>query len=226
MTDLTDNERAVLKQLHDGVIRPLWPLAQRSGLDIKDVEDAAESLKSKGLVEQRKGTKWKITFDGKVSLGIAPSDIDEAVDRLTEAAQDDVQEISGSQIKLLNAYYKLALDQATRSFHWALVASIVGLLFFLAAVVFVLTDKSLEASTISVVGGAIIEIIAGINFYLYGKTIGQLSAFHGRLEATARFLLANSLCEGLTEEKEKTRAALIRQFVETGMQNSDESEAG
>ena len=70
MSDLNKNEVAVLKELHDGVIRPLGPVAQRAGLDMKDAQEAIDSLAAKGFVEQRKGAKWKITFDGKASLVI------------------------------------------------------------------------------------------------------------------------------------------------------------
>ncbi len=50
----------------------------------------------------------------------------------------------------------------------------------------------------------------GVVFYLYGQTTSQLSAFHSRLEVLQHYLLANSMCEGLSEdERDKARAALI-----------------
>lgn len=59
-----------------------------------------------------------------------------------------------------------------------------------------------------------VEFISGVNFYLYGKTIGQLTLFQGRLEITQRFLLANSLCESLGDElRDTTRAQLIFQLA-------------
>src|SRR5262245_23020423 len=128
MPELTDTELTVLKQLHDGVIRPAGPMAERAGLDIKSVEIALQSLRVKGLVEQR-GLKWRITYDGKLSLGLLPADtalnIEQAVDRLTAADQGDPLQVAASQIMLLSSFYGLALDQARRSFRWALAASIV-----------------------------------------------------------------------------------------------------
>lgn len=91
-----------------------------------------------------------------------------------------------------------------------------GLLFFLGAVGFVLAGNAAEASTISLISGAIVEVIAGVNFYLYGKTIGQLSTFHSRLEVTQRFMLANSLCESLEEAKDRTRAELVVRLADVG----------
>lgn len=129
--------------------------------------------------------------------------------------KDEVKSIASSQIGLLSKFYDLSLDQAGRSFRWALIASIVGLLFFLAAIAFQMIGKGgSELPMITLIGGALIEFIAGINFYLYGKTLSQLTLFQGRLEVTQRFLLANSLCNKLGDElRDGTRAALIAQLA-------------
>lgn len=142
-----------------------------------------------------------------------------ALKRLTEAASGDVKEIAASQIELLSRFYDLSLSQAGRSFRWALIASVVGLLFFLAAIGFMLS-QSMDVAIISVIGGAMVQFIAGVNFFLYGKTLSQLTLFQGRLEVTQRFLLANSLCESLEGKvKHYTRARLIGALA--GVSGSD-----
>ena len=66
------------------------------------------------------------------------------------------------------------------------------------------------ASVVPLITGAIVNVVSGIVFMLYGKTSSQLSAFHNQLEVLQRYLLANSICEGLSEaERDKARAALI-----------------
>lgn len=137
---------------------------------------------------------------------------EQALQRLSAAEKGDVQAIAASQIELLTRFYDLSLQQAQRSFRWALVASMVGLVFFLVAVGFMLWNVE-RAALMTVLSGALIEVIAGINFYLYSKTISQLTLFQGRLESTQRFLLANSLCESLgAEYQDKTRAQLIAEL--------------
>jgi hypothetical protein len=137
--------------------------------------------------------------------------ITQSLDRLAKAEPGDVQGIAASQIQLLTDFYRLALTQAGRSFRWALIAAGVGLLFFLAAVVFLITQKQQSVATISLVSGALIEVISAINFYLYGRTSAQLAEFHARLEATQRFLLANSICERLEgEAQQAARSDLIK----------------
>lgn len=139
---------------------------------------------------------------------------EQALKRLSDAPEGDVRAIAASQIELLSRFYDLALSQAGRSFRWALAASVTGLAFFLLAIAFMLWQRSSELATLTLISGALIELIAGVNFYLYGRTLSQLSLFQGRLEVTQRFLLANSLCESLGDEwRDKTRARLIDQLT-------------
>lgn len=136
-----------------------------------------------------------------------------AIERLRTVDPGDVQKVAASQIELLQSFYELVVAQARRSFFWALVASGVGLLFFLAAISFFLAANR-DVAVVSVISGAVIEVIAGLNFVLYGRTTAQLSVFHSRLELTQRFLLANSLCEGLEGDlRGQTRATLINKLA-------------
>jgi len=139
------------------------------------------------------------------------NEISSAADRLSQAKPDDIQEIAASQIKLLASYYDLVLGQARKSFRWALIAAGIGLIFFLASVGFLLSQQSHSLANISLISGALIEVIAAINFYLYGRTSAQLATFHTRLGTTQRFLLANSMCESLDGDfKQKARYELIK----------------
>jgi hypothetical protein len=103
---------------------------------------------------------------------------------------------------------QIALVQSRRIFFWALVASGVGLIFFVAGLVHTFPTETAFLS------GAIVEIVAGIIFVLYGKATAQLNSFHSRLEDLQRYLLANSLCESLDgDERNKARATLIQEMA-------------
>lgn len=144
-----------------------------------------------------------------------------AIERLSNASESDVKEIAITQLELLSQYYQLSLSQAGRSFRVALIASVVGLVFFCGVIMFMLQGyASTELATAGVVGGAVSSFIAGVNFFLYGKTLDQLNLFQGKLESTQRFLLANSLCENLDNGlKQKTRARLIGKLA--GVDDTD-----
>ena len=98
---------------------------------------------------------------------------DKALKRLSEASKDDVKGVAASQIELLSRFYDLSLTQAGHSFRWALVASIVGFLFFVAALGVAMTWGDGEFSgvaRIATIGGVISEFIAGV---VVGGVLGR-----------------------------------------------------
>jgi hypothetical protein len=75
---------------------------------------------------------------------------------------------------------------------------------FAVAVMFSLVNGLSLASIVPLIAGAVVNVVSGVVFYLYGQTTLQLSACHGRLEVLQRYLLANSICEHLSEtERDK-----------------------
>jgi hypothetical protein len=141
-------------------------------------------------------------------------------EELSQAQPGDVQKIAASEIGLLRDYYQDALVHVKRSFIWALVAAVIGLFFFIGAIIFLLATQNRDVAIISVISGAIVEVISGVNFYLYGKTAEQIKYFHRPLEQTQRFLLANSVCESLDGEiKQKTRAQLVATIAEFDLES-------
>lgn len=163
------------------------------------------------IQDAQAGTPSSSIFERASAGDIQISNVTQVIARLATADPSKVQEIAASQIELLIRYYDIVLVQARQSFLWALIAAGVGLGFFLAAVTFLLWQQSQQVAVISLISGARIEVISGINFYLYGKAADRMSDFQNRLNTTQRFLLANSVCEGLEgEAKQQARAALVR----------------
>lgn len=133
---------------------------------------------------------------------------------LQSAAVDttNIAKVAASQLAISNAYYENVLSQARRSFNAAIVAAVLGLFLFLAAVGAALAKDSVPASIISALSGAVVETIAGLNFWLYARTSVQLDAFHLRLERMQRYLVANSVCESL---RGKSRDVALADLVRT-----------
>jgi hypothetical protein len=104
--------------------------------------------------------------------------------------------------------------QARESFQSALVAAIVGIVFFIYALYAAMHSGS-SSVKVSVIAGALIQVIAGINFYLYANVSKQFFAFHTCLERIDRFMIANSLCENLcsSTKKDEIRSELVRMIA-------------
>jgi len=150
------------------------------------------------------------------------------IERLSKADPSNVQQIAASQIELLSNYHQEVLNQAKKSFFWALVAAGAGFFFFLGTLLFIIYPKEegkrTEIAVVSTIGGVLIEVISAINFYLYGKASSQMADFQQRLDRTQRFLLANSICEGLEGEvKQKSRSELIQAIAGITPIQKDES---
>ncbi len=138
----------------------------------------------------------------------------DALESVARADPENIQEVAASQLALSNDYYESVLLQARRSFLAAIISAGVGLVFFVGAVVFSIVSKTLDAAVVSSLAGGIVEVIAGLNFWLYGKTALQLDAFHVRLEKTQRYLLANSVSANLpSDARSQVIADLVRAMV-------------
>ncbi|WP_412100455.1 S1 family peptidase [Micromonospora ureilytica] len=147
---------------------------------------------------------------GIIDLLPAGHTVSGALEEVSKADPANIQEVAAAQFGLSNLYYENVLSQAKRSFNAAAVAAVVGLVFFLASVTFAIATQQFAASVTSLIGGGIVEVVAGLNFWLYGRTSVQLNAFHLRLERMQRFLLANSVSASLTgDRREECLAQLV-----------------
>lgn len=144
-----------------------------------------------------------------------PYSLQAPLERLAQADPADIQQIAAAQIELLSSYYKETLRQADASFKWALIAAGAGFVFFVSAIGLALEQELSNSAVISATGGALTSFIAAINFYLYSRAAWQMTEYQGRLDKTQRFLLANSMCEGLNDDtKQQTRAQIIQKMID------------
>lgn len=169
---------------------------------------------------------------------LAPqADKREACNQIAKAAS--VEEMGAEINKLVAAYHRDGLQQARLSFWSALFASFVGTGIFLWAVSCSMTPvaprpatktdqkeiTTLSTPDLSLIAGVVVQVIAGVNFYLYARTSRQLASYHICLERTNRFLLANSVCKEISEDKDKQnemRSKLIETMLNAPMLTIEE----
>ena len=139
---------------------------------------------------------------------------------LAHTPAGDTQGMASLLSKMALNYYQDVRSQAQQSFYSALAAAGIGSLFFIYAVWAQIKDPAGSSRiNVSLLAGALIEVISGINFYLYFRAARQFAMFHICLERTNRFLLANTLCENLTctAKRDEMRAELVRVVAEAPM---------
>src|SRR5205814_4613289 len=120
-------------------------------------------------------------------------------------------------------YYESVLQQSQRSFQSALVLSIIGTSLIFASIIFLLIRQPPNISYVSLAGGVVLDVIGGLNFYLYGRASALLLTFQPPLDRIGRFLLANSVCENLEGDlKNATRAKLVEIIANIPLKTTSE----
>jgi hypothetical protein len=200
-----------------------WMCALQPGMDGIARFDKVESVEQY-LAKRNQPSKISLGTQ-TIDIGSNFLNIAENLEKVVQADPKNIQEVAVTQLELSNSYYRSALSQSQQSFKLAFWAAVVGLLFFLAAIAFLLIHLPENIANVSLISGALIEVISGINFYLYGQASKQLAAFQIPLDRIGRFLLANSVCENLEGEiKQSTRAELVRLIMDLPIKNGKEKE--
>jgi hypothetical protein len=148
----------------------------------------------------------------------ACDDVGEAIDT------GKIGDIVAKHEKLILHYYEDVQNQAKQSFRAASSVAQIGFWVLIGTLAYALTfdalgrfqiggpamaEASLTVAKIGLVSGALIEFIAGINFWLYARGARQFSAFHICLERTHRYLLAYKIGDEITENKDDTLRQLV-----------------
>jgi hypothetical protein len=137
----------------------------------------------------------------------------------------DTHQIASLMQQMSLHYYTDVRSQAQQSFRSALIAAVVGTVFFLLAAWYGMAKN--EKAWIGIVAGALTQVISAINFYLYGRAARQFATFHVCLERTNRYLLANTLCENLEMPlRDQVRHELIQVVSNAPMLTLDATEGG
>lgn len=125
----------------------------------------------------------------------------DAIKRIYDTDARDIQKVGAANLNLNNLYCESLLKQADRSFWSALVAAVVGLVFFFGAAAFLMLSKqdTGQSVVISSLGTAIVACVSGTSFYLYRYTMGHFKAFHLCLARTEIVLLENSVCRQIED---------------------------
>lgn len=132
----------------------------------------------------------------------------DAIKHLCETDDRNMQKVGAANLNLNNLYCESIIKQANRSFWSALVAAVVGLIFFLGAAAFLLLSKqdSGQVAVLGSLGTAITACVSGTSFYLYRYTMGHFEAFHLCLARTEIVLLENSMCKQIEDVSKRDAA--------------------
>jgi hypothetical protein len=156
------------------------------------------------------------------ALGI-PTESDAIAEELSGIEPGDVQKIVSAQIKLLINYNQDALEQGKTSFKWAIISTIASFGFLIVVLGYLIVNQSQNiVSILAGISTLIAQLLSGTQFYLYRRSQEQVAYFYKALNQTQKFMLANSVCEGLDGEyKQKARSELVKSITQIGLLESN-----
>lgn len=128
--------------------------------------------------------------------------VKEAVEGISISSEDNdnVIKLMLKNVKELREYYVISKHQARKSFSAALFICFFGISIYLFGILsFVFLEKNI--SIISIIGGTVVEVIAGLFFWLYKEATRQLSIYHQRLGSTEKYLTVIQIIKEMPEDK-------------------------
>jgi hypothetical protein len=146
--------------------------------------------------------------------------------QIAKADHGDTRAIYAHLNEMILDYYSDVLSQARQSFWSAVTTGAVGAAFFFWAV-YKSMGNSTSSAALAVIGGAIVQTISGIQFFIYTRAARQFASFHICLERMNRLLLADTICEKVKNEtaRETARLQLIQSIATAPMLVLDEAGA-
>lgn len=152
------------------------------------------------------------------TAGSMAEEIEKKCRELGEIQLTETQKIGAKLLEISENYYQDVRSQAENSFKAALCVSCFGIALFFVAIWLFMTERTTK-STVLVVASAMPQVISGVMFYLYFRTMRQFGYFHVCLERMNRFLTASSICANIDAEvkRDDARAELVDTMAHASM---------
>lgn len=120
----------------------------------------------------------------------------------SKSESSDVLELMSIHMKEIKDYYVLSKSMAKDSFYLSVVMCILGFVIISASIIAIfLVNISFIQTLIPVIGGAIVEVIAGTALSVYKKSLEQLNQYYESLHNNERYLSLVSLVNRVSDER-------------------------
>ena len=98
----------------------------------------------------------------------------------------------------ITEYFKISKSQAKTSYLFSIVACCIGISLLIISIIGIFVVKNVEIAIISLIIGAITEVIAGTVLWVHNKSALQLNHYYSALHENEKFLSAVKLVEKIS----------------------------
>lgn len=156
--------------------------------------------------EAAKETSIDSLYNKKEELNVNERDEDciNSISSGTEIRKNEKKDIIALMLKNndeITEYFKISKTQAKSSFWFSVISCIVGLLALVVGIYGIVILKDASISVISLISGAISELISGTVFWVHNKSALQLNHYYDALHENEKFLSAVNIADKLSDEK-------------------------
>lgn len=112
----------------------------------------------------------------------------------------DIFKLLYKNVRESTEYYIISKRQANKSFTLAIISCFLGVIIYIGGFLIVaFLDKNITILT--TIAGTIVELIAGLSFWMYNKCLKQLNEYHKRLSSTEKYLTSIQLADKMESNR-------------------------
>lgn len=112
----------------------------------------------------------------------------------------DIFKLLYKNVRESTEYYIISKRQANKSFTLAIISCFLGVIIYIGGFLIVaFLDKNITILT--TIAGTIVELIAGLSFWMYNKCLKQLNEYHKRLSSTEKYLTSIQLADKMESDR-------------------------
>lgn len=122
----------------------------------------------------------------------------------------------------IREYFKITKRQEVISYTISVMCAVFGVAILMYSVYAIFSSEKIESVVISVVSGAITEVVSGIVLWIHNKSAMQLNYYYDALHENEKFLSAISLADKLEKpKKEQMYEEIIRAQIRASEENKE-----
>jgi hypothetical protein len=142
---------------------------------------------------------------------------------LIHEGRADVLTLITRNLTLLREAYIVSKQQVRNLFSAAIFTSCLGFIVFATGIIAFSSQRSGTILVCSTIAGAVIELISGLIFWVYSKSIEQLNTYHKTFYENQKLLSSIHLVNGVSESN---KDALYAYIVQTTLGNGNPTDFG
>lgn len=152
------------------------------------------------------------SFVKKESASIK-QETEDIVNQIQNQPDYDVFKLLYKNVRESTEYYIISKRQANKSFSLALISCFLGVIIYICGF-FIVAFFDQDIAILTTISGSIVELIAGLSFWVYNKCVKQLNEYHKRLNSTEKYLTSIQMADRLNETE---RAEMYKWLIQNVM---------